>query len=333
MLTFWFNENTNIDEEKVLAKCKDRRPDRIVLLGDLEWEMPRLSQKLIDYCKDNNIKLVIVHGASYCDYYKELYQKYNFDINNVFFFETQWILNTELKLSWRMNYARYEQQEYTYPYISLNNRAHVHRCALIDELAGQNLLDKGVVTWHRFLDENKDYPFKYYDNSIRRLNDDFEKKLDSLLLPDEFHKSFLHVVAEASHKAAFITEKTTIPMLLKKPYLVLSCRHYYKNLARLGFVLYDELFDYSFDDVDDLQTRANMLVTNLNRVVNQDYNLLYQKLLPKLEHNYNRVLELKTKRSSIPDIICEYVQNLKDLSLQREGSYSRLWSFVDQATQ
>lgn len=333
MLTYWFNENTNINENLVLDRCANRKPDRIVLLGDLEWEMPLLSQKLISYCKNNNIKLIIVHGASKCEYYEKLYEGYDFDINDVRFFDIQWLLNTEQKISWRMDYKNYQPQDFIYPYICLNNRAHLHRCAIIDELAGQQLLDKGIVTWHKFLNENKNYPFKYYNNAIRKLNDNFEDELDSFLIPDEFHKSFLHVIAEASHKAAFITEKTAIPTLLKKPYLVLSCKHWYKNLTRLGFVLYDELFDYSFDEVDDLHMRTKLLVKNVHNIIDKNYKELYQLLLPKLEHNYNRLLELKTEPSMIPDVVHEYVQNLKDLALRCEGGQSRIWSMVDEATQ
>lgn len=117
-----------------------------------------------------------------------------------------------------------------------------------------------------------------------------------------------HIVTEATHKATFITEKTIIPTLLKKPYIVLGSQGYNSKLIELGFKLYDEIFDYSFDIESDIFKRTELFVKNINKTLTIDLAEIYKVILPKIIYNYNHALEIMNDKNLIPDIIKKCVQ-------------------------
>jgi hypothetical protein len=196
-----------------------------------------------------------------------------------------------------------DKDNFKHKFISLNNRSHFHRCVFIDEMAKQDLLDKGVVTWVKHLNENSDFPYKHFDNRQLLLSDNFDKRLDSFLIPEEYNLSLFHVVTEATHKATFITEKTMIPTLLKKPYIVIGSQGYNSKLVELGFKLYDEIFDYSFDLEPDIFKRTELFVKNINKILTIDLVEAYKLIIPKIIYNYNHAFEIMKNKSFIPDVI------------------------------
>lgn len=329
METRWYSYDFGMDQDKIIAEHKIDPADRIVLLGEMEWELH--VDKLIPFCKEKNIDLVLVHGCGRSEYHEQIYKELGYDIDKVVFFDRHWPLYTEEMLSRRLDYTKYEHNKFTYPFICMNNRAHLHRCVLIDELARQDLINKGLISWHNFLDNASSYKFKHFDEKIRRLNDGFETMLDSLFLPKSYENCFLDVIGEATHLCPIMSEKTLKPILLKKPFLTLSCKHYYRHVQDLGFVLYDEVFDYSFDDVDDITLRAKLFVDNIQKIIGMDYDKLYKQLLPKLIYNMENVLRLKQDINSIPEIIKEYVSYLKNNGRNKQGKDYRLWHMLDNA--
>lgn len=329
METRWYSYDTGIFEDKIIAENDLDPCNRIVLLGEKEWELK--VDKLIPFCKEKGIELVLVHGCGRSEFHDNIYKKLGYDPDKVVYFEMHWPLFTETLISWRFDYTKY-QHDFKHPFISLNNQAHFHRCTLIDTLAKHNLVEKGIVTWHNFLGNSKNYNFKYYDKQIRKLPDDFDTKLDSFMLPDIYKECFLDVIGEATHNCPFVTEKTIKPLLLQKPFLALSCKHFHKHLQKLGFKLYDKIFDYSFDEVDDIHERAELLVQNVLRVIDKDYNELYALIKPELEFNMNHILTIKKSKSSVPNIIHEYVEDVKRQGHKKENMYYRLWDMVDNVT-
>lgn len=329
MKTRWYSTTISIDPDQIMQDYIEDPVDRIVLLAEWEWSLDLT--KLAPFCKENNIELVPVTGNSRDAYYEKFLEKVDFDINKVVFFDKHWLLLTEELLSRRMDYRNYKHESFRYPFICMNNRAHYHRCFLIDELSKNNLIEKGVVTWHNFLGLPHDFSFKHYDGSIRTLTDDFKTKLDSFLVPDIYKNCFLDVIGEATHEGTIISEKPTKSLLLKKPFLVLGSRHWYKHFQSHGFKLYDEVFDYSFDECDDLELRTELFVKNIIKIIDKDHQKLYDLLKPKLEYNLNLIEEFKRSSSSIPDIIVEHVKYLKDNGFKKQGKDYRLWDMVDNA--
>jgi hypothetical protein len=272
----------------------------------------------------------MIHGSFHDKIYDDYCDTMGLEYNQIQYWPTFWISWTEQCLRSNFPYKTYTPAtEYVYPFICLNNKGHVHRCALIDHLARHNLLDVGVVTHHNFL-TNHNYPFKYYDGSIRTIDDDFATKLDSFLLPEQFHNSFLHVVGEATIHAHLISEKTMIPIYLKKPFISLGKEGFNKCLTDLGFELYTELFDYSFDSEPDIDTRASMVADNVNSIVGQDYTKLYELIKPKILHNYNRAQEIIHDINYIHPLVIERVNYIGSEGYRPMHSDGRYQSIVGQ---
>jgi hypothetical protein len=273
----------------------------IVLLSEIEWEI-----NFPDYfLEELKVPLTIVLGSFNCKYYNERYK----DIQ-VEYWDTHWLGWSLMQLKYEQWFRTYKPNtEFKYPFITLNNRSHIHRCAFIDELAKQNLVDRGIVTWIKHLNENANYPYQHFDNQIRTLDDDFQTQLNSFIIPKEFHESFFHVITEATCVTPFLTEKTAIPLLLKKPFMIIGSQYYNKKLIELGFKIYDELVDYSYDNVEDLHERTRLFVNNVHKIVDCNSTEMYKTLLPKIEHNYNRALEIIKDTTFVPNIIKDRVNS------------------------
>ncbi len=288
--------------DEIMNDIRATLPDQVVLFAETEWEVPVTPEVVLEL-KKLNIVLKIVHGSFCCDYYTTKYDSLGIDMANVEFWGTHWF-NWSYHCLVTNNYELLDTK-FEHPFICLNNRSHIHRCVMLDTLAKENLIDKGVVTFHDYLNENSNYKFKFFDRKILTLDDEFGKRLDSFLITKEFHNSFLHVVTESRHDIPFITEKTVKVLLFKKPFLVLGSPGFSKILTELGFKLYDELFDYSFDSVDDLEERTELLVRNIKPLLSANLDELYLTIQDKVEYNYHRAIEIIKDITFLPSLVLE----------------------------
>lgn len=310
MKTLYFHQSHGINFDQILHLAELEKPGRVVILGESEWEVSNITKEFVDTLKNKNIEIHIVHGSFKHEYYVNLYNELGIPLENITFYNTYWLNNSYQNLigAGAKPDEYVVNKEFKHKFISLNNRSHFHRCVFIDEMARQNMLSKGVVTWVKHLNENPDYPFQHFDNRQMLLDDDFVTKLDSFLLPKEYHESLLHVVVEATSDISILSEKTCNPILLKKPFLALGAKGFNKELVNLGFKLYDEVFDYSFDDVDDIYERTQKFVLNLCRLETYDNNILYDILFEKIYHNYENACRLMMDKSLIPEFLLDYAE-------------------------
>lgn len=210
------------------------------------------------------------------------------------------------------------------------NNPRYERALLLDNLVKNKLVSKGVVTFHVrptlpvFNNNTTEfYRWQYHDGS--RLFDEFdyvlnsEEKYTGDILPKSFFKGFLDVVCESEYKDDwfFMTEKTLKSVSSLKPFITYASRGHNKEflVKKYGFKLYDEYFDYSFDDKP-LQGRVQGIVDNLKRLSDDidlnkfTYKDLYRELLPKLFYNQYRVLEIyHDKNMTVPDFIQKDLHN------------------------
>ena len=109
-----------------------------------------------------------------------------------------------------------------------------------------------------------------------------------------------------SHETNFsLSEKTAMPLFFNKPFLVAGSMHYHKLLQDMGFKLYDELFDYSFDDISDIKVRYDLIAENIKKYSNKsttELKELYDMVYEKCVHNKKVALRLATDSSLIPTV-------------------------------
>ncbi len=196
-------------------------------------------------------------------------------------------------------------KKFDYLYINLNNKSRYHRCLMMEKLCKNNLMDIGLNSWNMLSTEYygcisdfnityESFDFECWEEKKINLDD---YKIDNTIV-DEYSKKLLQpnaliaLVTESYHRTNFITEKTFRPIILEQPFIVLGGKHQNKELTNMGFELYDEIFDYSFDSDDSLENRVQGIIDNLNRIKDKDYYEVYEQLLPKIKRNKNRIVEL-----------------------------------------
>lgn len=312
----------------ILEEVTIKKPTEVVLLSETEWEISRLFRYFVDALRVLNTNLIIVYGSDDGKFYDTFRNRTGLEKTNIQFWPTHWINWTLLQLKFNSSYPNVvDPNNFIYPFISLNNRSHYHRCVFIDELAKNNLIASGVVTWVKHLNENIDYPYQYFDNRKLLLGDGFDRKLDSFLIPNEFNQSLFHFVTEATDKVVFITEKTAIPIFMKKPFVSLGSKGFNKKLLELGFKLYDEIIDYKFDSIDDVTDRTAHFVKNIKTIVNCNLQEIYYMLKPKIEFNFNHAIDIAKSVNFIPDIIKErYAISKENPTMKVDYRYK---SFMD----
>lgn len=102
-----------------------------------------------------------------------------------------------------------------------------------------------------------------------------------------------------SGRTFFPTEKTTRPILLKKPFITFASRNYMLYLRQLGFQTFNEFWD---EDYDGFETRDRLLKIYqlVNDIANQPTDILedmYQRMQPILDHNYNLLMTQSYNRN------------------------------------
>ena len=222
-------------------------------------------------------------------------------------------------------------------YLSCTHRDKPHRYIMNDMLKKHNLIDDGIITWGQLGHlKNKDigeYQCKYWYPDIRQVDFQFEYKIpnehEDLLFPLEVKdgtgtfgrynsiqkrlkgKYFIEIITESEHTFNRLTEKTFKAILYQSPFIVLSCRNFHKELENLGFELYDEIFDYTFDDLPytKMTTKAEMICQNLQRLKNQDYRKLQRTILPKLVRNKERLLGIYNNKEYLDETFLSFLKN------------------------
>jgi len=204
-----------------------------------------------------------------------------------------------------------------------NNNDKFHRYVLIDYLIAHNFLKYGYVTFinpkktHQELEKNifqGKYKLKYYN--LQKLKDEEDFKLNwpnreeysPLELPRSYLKGFIDVVAESTYEPNefFCTEKTCKPIATLKPFICVSNQYYHKWLQDwYGLELYTELFDYSFDEKENVEERIQGVISNMKRLLQlwkNDKNQLieiYNSIMPKLLSNKQKIYDVITDKDKM----------------------------------
>lgn len=222
-------------------------------------------------------------------------------------------------------------------YITMNNIPREHRCIMMDLLAKYDLIDHGKISWrdvdYKFKTDRNEVPdsvrlghqYKYWTPKRMFLNVD---TLDcaisdsTFLLPKEYSKSAFQLVAETSSDHFFLSEKIAAPLYYGKIFLAVGCKNFYANLVDMGFKLYDNVFDYSFDSVNDLETRIDMIVSNLNKYrdyTNEELNNLIIENKDVIEHNHRVVMNYVFNR--VPESLEPIYNILKENNIKTRLDY------------
>lgn len=225
-------------------------------------------------------------------------------------------------------------------FIYMSGRSHDHRCLLIDYLYKYDLFKDGYITWYSNYDMDcKNYKFRWWKEEILKLEDQYsdnnqinDKGLitnnnGSLttpwvwgrIAPKQFSDSLFSVISETRIDDLFYTEKTFMPILNQRPFIIqgyVGMNHYLKGL---GYELFEEVIDYSFDMEEDIETRTKMMVNEIKKITTYDLNALHNQLKPKLEHNCKILLDNVLANNYMDNDLENFLNQLDDKLLKTVG--------------
>ena len=198
-------------------------------------------------------------------------------VENCFVLQNQnWFWYSEAELT-RNTLGCYNYQPVrTYQKLALlpmRQRRH-HRDALVAHLA--EILDQ--LVWS-YTSHGRTLP----NDSIENHDKNFQRHFNH----EWYDNTYFSIVAETLTEAPeiFVTEKTFKPMAFYHPFVVMGQAGHLKYLQDQGFETFDNLFDESYDNINDQTERLIALVAV---VKNFDPVPHDQLTLQKLEHNHNR---------------------------------------------
>ena len=210
--------------------------------------------------------------------------------------------------------------DFKHLYYHFNNKPRLHRCMMMDELYGRNII--GINSWNTLTTDkdwlnynsNKPYTFNHWKEELIKdvnINDLSVDENDSMNKQLTNMKCLFSIVGETDYllfeNEYYFTEKTIRNLLIKQPFISYGTKNQNTILKDFGFKLYDDIIDYSFDDKDDLKDRISGLVNNLERLKLEDYSMLYNKMKDKLDFNYNRSLEIINNLEYIPELLKQFI--------------------------
>ena len=116
------------------------------------------------------------------------------------------------------------------------------------------------------------------------------KRVDTRLLdPCWYDDTFYSIICESARSweeaVIFLTEKTYKAIAGHHPFMLMGACGLLEELKNQGFVTFDNLFDESYDNVQNLEDRLKMLVNNITNFIYEPYT---SETLQRIEHNINR---------------------------------------------
>ena len=185
-------------------------------------------------------------------------------------------------------------------FISLNAVPKLHRFQTLDHIFDKGYQNKGHISW---LERNQPTPAnwiknaKSFDGKQRILDFDnlqIDQNHNQEIMPEQYNEAMFDFVLESvtSDTSIFITEKTWKPLLHGKMFLAYGPKGMYKYLKSIGFEMYEEFIDYSFDELD-VAERYQGYLANIDKICNLQLgelkNMFKEKnIIEKVRHNIER---------------------------------------------
>lgn len=292
---------------QIIKDFNDSAFDEIFLMQMYEFDI-FVRKKLTKFANKHKIKIIHLTGGSPNKWYQERIESSGIKNCKILYLTHFGLIHILLNVE-TYDYINYSNKEHKliYNFCCYNNVPHPHRCLFIDKLAKNNLIDKNAVTWNHPADY---YFFKHFNNNEIKYNDNFSKP-NGFVMSQEFFESFCFMVTETTVDVINFTEKTSKPIVYKKPFLILGAPGIHKFLKdQYDIQPYDEIFDYSFDSEVDLSKRCDMIIENLKKIENMDLIKTTALLQDKLNHNRQQIIKLgKDFRKTISDETLSYIDS------------------------
>jgi len=195
-----------------------------------------------------------------------------------------------------------------YDFLCLAGRSKLWRDKFINKLENELNLENSLTSYYGKCLGNSD--LLKLDIPYERSNSKFEfenKFYKPIQIPDTNYKYNLSyftknelfyqtkfslvVETEAELQEYHITEKTMKCIMLGHPFVVMGTHGYLKFLHGLGFTTYSDIFDESYDSIQDLESRMDAVIEVIQKLQTQVFDI--DKLRNIQNKNLNALIKLR----------------------------------------
>lgn len=310
---YWISgyETLNFTPEAILSKVIDYKADNLIVNYSFEWQPYPNFKDLYDLCIQKGIKLTCILGGTGEFELTAISKEY--PKIEIVFWPTYWIYfatSCQQSQGYLLEQRPREIKNLEHQFLCMGGQPHLHRCIIIDEIWKRNLQKFGKLSWHLGGINYRlphDWKFKYFPEQKILLEDGWTLGSGSAFkLPIEFDKSSLIFVTESQWNTVFVTEKTVMASLRRKPWIMIGGVGQNQFMKQIGFMLMEDIIDYSFDKIEDVTERSIKAVDQLEKWINLENWDQIEKtpyIQDILYHNHKNVYDIMEKRILFPDLI------------------------------
>jgi len=106
------------------------------------------------------------------------------------------------------------------------------------------------------------------------INEKYFYSVSNTLPVELFNAAYVNLVVESDldlQNQFFLTEKNIKPLLTGQPFITVATPHFLRHLRQMGFTTYGNLWDESYDDIIDFESRVHAIVKLCNDLKNFDW--------------------------------------------------------------
>jgi hypothetical protein len=207
-------------------------------------------------------------------------------------------------------HMQYKQDNQISLFNSLNRVLREHRIAMNSMLNYYNLVDTNKISqdkfpyhfWEEFNSIDYTHHPAFESANIKDINAKLPLVLDisqfdvnqaQHFFSEIYLTTWLSVItetyySESTNETVFFSEKIFKPMRARHPFILVAPPSYLKELRKAGFKTFSDFWDESYDDIIDNTERMDCickLLTHLSTLSKDEWMILYNKMIPILEHN------------------------------------------------
>lgn len=172
-----------------------------------------------------------------------------------------------------------------------------HRDLLVEKMQGKEYLKDAIMRVDHTPPAEKHLKFKDLESDYGKIFLDQVTWKDGLPVISYYENTYFELASETlganNHDDSFyFTEKTLKPIVMGHPFIMVSTKHFLKNLRGIGFKTFGDFIDESYDECDNVNDRIDIISKNLERLDMTESKKFYNDTRAICEHNQNHFMYL-----------------------------------------
>ena len=179
-----------------------------------------------------------------------------------------------------------------YKFSCLNSRPDTHRRLFYLALSKQQYFSEIMFSFA------KDCPRSYDVNLSKFEHLEFNKLPYPVIIDDNkyldlttnhpaYTETYINIVTESYSYYTLVSEKTYKPILAGQLFLIVGAVGSIQFLRDIGIDTFDDIIDHSYDQVEDLRERIELIIKQITYLNNLNLEKIYQLIKPRLIQNSN----------------------------------------------